>query len=534
VADLTTQSDVSLASYAGTIWRRKLTVILGVLIAVGLMIGYDSTISPTYVATSQFNLFVRPNNTNPQVTAAMYTMNSPAVVSLVTADLGYRPPKPVITQIGNTPIMNIVVTTNDPLKAAAIANAYPRGFNKYSQQNAIVAVYAATVNINQQITAAKAQQALLATQISKLPKGSPLRIAAVSQLNSLQTQINHWTSVLNGLQGNVVHNAGNVISPAIPPRVPVSPKPTSDALLAALVGLALGIAIALLQEFLDDKIRSRSDLERVFPGFATIGMIPQIREWQDRSASFLVSAEQPKSPTAEAFRGLRTSLQFLGLDEPIKTLLVTSAAATDGKTTVAANLGYTIASAAQRVIIIGCDLRKPRVHQFFGVSNEVGFTSVLLGDSELEDAIHQVEGAENLFILPSGPIPPNPAELLAGPKARSVMRRLAEEFDLVILDSAPILPVTDALVLAGNADATVFIATAGISTRRNTGRAYEMLKQVDANVVGLVLNRAPESDSYVYYRYGYGYGYGSTPTAGKGADLPPVVAAIADGTETSD
>ena len=409
VAENQTLQDVSIGSYFAIVWRRKIAVVLAILVAVGLMIAYDSTISPTYKAQSTFQLNAKPQNVNQQVTTAMYTMHSPAVTTIVRTHLGFACPNPTITQQGNSPVMTISIVATDPVEAQQCANAIPRAFNKFHQQQGIIGAFATASILQNEIASAQAQQKALAIAIVKLPKGSPLRIAAVSQLQSVQTSINKWEGLLASLNLNVSQQAGVLLAPAGTPKAPIAPKPTSDAMLAAVVGLAIGVALALLREFMDDKVRNKADLERVFPGFATIGLIPQIREWQDQSTSFLVAAEQPKSPTAEAFRGLRTSLQFLSLDEPVKTLLVTSAAATDGKTTVAANLAYTIASAGQRVIVVGCDLRKPRVHNFFGVSNEQGLTSVLIGDCELDQAVSEVEGIPTLSVLPSGPIPPNPA-----------------------------------------------------------------------------------------------------------------------------
>ncbi len=275
-------------------------------------------------------------------------------------------------------------------------------------------------------------------------------------------------------------------------------------------GLVLGIGLALLRERLDDRIRTKAELEKVAGGLPSLGLIPTVSEWRDKKRPFLVAAEHAKSPPAEAYRGLRTSIQFIGLDRTIKTVQITSPAAADGKTTTSANLAVTMAESGQNVVLVSCDLRRPRIHEFFGLANNFGFTSVLVGDTRLEDALVSVPKFGNLTVLPSGPVPPNPSELLGSTKAQEVFARLAQAADVVIIDSPPVLPVTDAAVLAGHVDAVVIVAAAQTTTRRDISRSIEVLNRVDAPIVGVVLNGASEADCYVYYRYGdqYGYGYG--------------------------
>ena len=237
-----------------------------------------------------------------------------------------------------------------------------------------------------------------------------------------------------------------------------------------------------------------------------------VSEWRDKKKPFLVAAEHPKSPPAEAYRGLRTSIQFIGLDRTIKTVQITSPAAADGKTTTSANLAVTMAESGQNVVLVSCDLRRPRIHEFFGLANNFGFTSVLVGDTRLEDALISVPKFGNLTVLPSGPVPPNPSELLGSTKARDVFALLAQAADVVIIDSPPVLPVTDAAVLAGHVDAVVIVAAAQTTTRRDISRSIEVLNRVEAPIVGVVLNGASEADCYVYYRYGDQYGYGYVRT----------------------
>ena len=200
-------------------------------------------------------------------------------------------------------------------------------------------------------------------------------------------------------------SAGQLVVPAVPDPVPVSPKPVQDAVIAIGVGLLLGIGLALLRENLDDRVRGKDQLEQLMPGTPVLGLIPVIDEWRDRKRPYLVAQSQPRSPPSEAYRGLRTSVQFMALENPTKVLQITSPSAGDGKTTTSANLAWIMADAGQRVVLIGCDLRQPRIHEFFGLPNDVGFTSVLLGEAELDDALLSVPNQPGLTGAPDGTSP---------------------------------------------------------------------------------------------------------------------------------
>ena len=186
-----------------------------------------------------------------------------------------------------------------------------------------------------------------------------------------------------------------MLAPATPPAAPTSPKPKRNVAIAIVLGLLLGIGLAFLREYFDDTVGSREDLERATNGLPVLGEVPRIPGWHDRQESHLVIAESPNSYTAESYRTLRTSIEFLAFDRELKSIQLTSSQADDGKTTTLANLSLAFARSGIQVTIVCCDLRRPRVHEFFGLRNEVGFTSVLLGRSAVLDALQQVEGEPN-------------------------------------------------------------------------------------------------------------------------------------------
>lgn len=218
----------------------------------------------------------------------------------------------------------------------------------------------------------------------------------------------------------------------------------------------------------------------------------------------IVTRDDPKSPAAEAFRTLRTNLQFSGLDRPLRTLLITSAGPGEGKTTISANLAVAVAQSGSKVILMGADLRRPAVHSAMGASNAVGVTSVLTGHVSWEDALQPTE-IEGLYLLPSGPIPPNPAELLASQRMSDLVDQLKAASDMLIIDAPPVIAVTDAGVLSRLVDGTLLVVSAGITPREIAKAAKEQLQQVGARILGIVVNRLDEESGYYYYYYRHYY-----------------------------
>ncbi|MBV9933954.1 MAG: polysaccharide biosynthesis tyrosine autokinase, partial [Actinobacteria bacterium] len=294
-----------------------------------------------------------------------------------------------------------------------------------------------------------------------------------------------------------------LVSPAKTPSSPVRPKPFQDAALGGLGGLVLGVGLAFLREYLDDSVKDKGDVERALGGHVpTLGLVPAVATWRDADSPMVVSLSDPSSSEAEAYRTLRTSVAFASLENSLKTILVTSGKPAEGKTTTVANLGVALARAGKRVVIASADLRQPRLHSFFGLNNDVGFTSVLLGEAQAPAAIQYISNVPGLAVLAAGAQPPNPSEMLAGQRTKDLLNALAQVADFVIVDGAPLLPVSDGVVMAGQVDGVILVASARHSTKRELARCKELLDQVDARIVGTVLNQ-------VRGETGFGYGYGS-------------------------
>jgi capsular exopolysaccharide synthesis family protein len=221
--------------------------------------------------------------------------------------------------------------------------------------------------------------------------------------------------------------------------------------------------------------------------------------------ALLITHRHPRSPVAEAFRTLRTNLGYTSLDKPLKCLLITSAGPEEGKSTVSANLAVVFAQAGSRVLVVDADLRKPAMHKVFGLANRRGLTNVLVEDLDPREVIQAAE-VPGLSVLTSGPIPPNPAELLGSSRMQRLVPRLVEDFDLVVLDTPPVLAVTDAAVLAPLADGALLVARAGVTRADLLTQAREALERTGTRILGAVLNRLrPDTDGYYYYHYRHYY-----------------------------
>jgi capsular exopolysaccharide synthesis family protein len=277
---------------------------------------------------------------------------------------------------------------------------------------------------------------------------------------------------------------------------PVSPTPVRNTGLALVLGLVLGIGAAILRETLDTSVKTPQALAES-TGAAVLSTIPV--DSRAKRAPLIV-AGSAGSVRAEALRQLRTNLQFVNVDEPARAIAVTSAVPGEGKTTTACNLAIVFAEAGRRVVIVDADLRRPRVAEYLGLEGAVGLTNVLAGQTTVDDAL-QPWGASGIFVLAAGSIPPNPSELLGSRHMTSLLESLRDGFDVVIVDTPPLLPVTDGAIVATVVDGTVMVFRCGRTTATQTRSAADALAAVDARVLGCVLNMVPRRNSgtYTYY-----------------------------------
>ena len=282
---------------------------------------------------------------------------------------------------------------------------------------------------------------------------------------------------------------------------PVSPQPVRNLALAAVLGLLLGIGLAVARELLDTTVKSAEDVEEVTQA-PILGTIFNDADAKRAPMEVLATA----NPWAEAFRVLRTNMQYIEVDQDQKTFVMTSSLPGEGKSTTAVNTAVTMAQAGHRVALIECDLRRPLIAERLELDGAIGTTSVLIGKVQVEDAMQQY-GDTHLDVLACGPIPPNPSELLQSQAMEKLLVDLRSRYDIVILDAPPLLPVTDAALLAARTDGAIVVVRHGKTTQDQLQHAVERLESVDAATLGVVMNMAPARKSGGGYGYGYGYGY---------------------------
>jgi polysaccharide biosynthesis transport protein len=312
------------------------------------------------------------------------------------------------------------------------------------------------------------------------------------------------------LKTNNVH----VQDTAIAPSAPTKPNLRANGLFALALGLLGGLGLAFLLDKLDNTLKTQEQIERAL-GLSFLGVLPSIAEASgtrqtaeasNRSRDLYVFTH-PKSSVAECCRSIRTNLLFMSPDQPLRRILVTSSGPREGKTTTAISLGVVMAQSGNRVLLVDSDMRRPRLHRAFGVANEVGLSTSIVGEAPLESCIKTTE-VPSLSLLPCGPIPPNPAEMLHADRFKEILTSLAQRFDLVIFDSPPVAAVADAAVLSTLVDGTLLVVKAGKTTQEMARRAVATLASLNAPIAGAILNDL-DLDSreyggyYHYYQHGY-------------------------------
>jgi len=457
-----------------TILRRSWPVILiativGTLIALGLSLA----MTPVYQATSQLFVSVKSAGAagdaytgglfvQQRVKSYVDVVDSPAVLEPVIEELGLDS-----TYIGlasqvsattppNTVLLNVSATDTSPAQAAKIANA-------------VAASYA--------------------NEIARL-EGAKTTMDGLPRL---------------GGNGNQTPVQATVIKPAEVPTAAISPRTQLNVLLGALLGLLVGVGIAVLRFTLDTSVKSSEELEQSADS-TTLGVVTFD---PDAKTNPLVTLRG--TPRAEAFRSIRTNLQYVDVDNPPRTVVITSSLLEEGKSTTACNLAIAVAQAGSKVLLLEADLRRPKVAEYLGVDGSRGLTDVLIAQATLDNTIiHWQRGL--LDFLPAGAIPPNPSELLASHQMADLLAELAKRYDLVILDAPPLLPVTDAAILSTAADGAILVARHGTIKREQVADSADALRQVNARIFGTVLNFVPMRKRRKYgYGYEYGYGYGYEP-----------------------
>jgi capsular exopolysaccharide synthesis family protein len=531
---------VTVRQYARALRRRAWMLILVPVLAVFAAVVVTHEMPPTY--ESQVTLLVRPaqpisslDPTSSFVTAdqvahtyAQLMIQRPLLQKVVT-DLNLRmTPEALgrdvrVTPQSGTTVLTVTVQSGQPGRARDIANKLVDSFilqTKDLQQS----------QINQYTTKIDAQLEQLKTQIQKeqaridelqggptgangLParSGSQPRLNAdqQSELYNLQQQVGLDRTQYNEIARNessIVVNVARatdsvvVIAPAVTSVTPTSPKLWLNVLVAGVAGLAAAVIVVVLLEQMDQSIRSSEQLvERI--GLLPLASIPSWSAGRRGEKELVALQEDPA--LGEPYRTLRTNILFSAIDRELRTIAISSALPKEGKSRTAANLSVALAAAGHSTLLIDCDFRRPSQHRLFGRVQNIGLADLMLQEATESEVITPVELVPNLWLLSSGPTPPNPSELLASGRMRELLARLAETFTYVVIDTPPVNLVADALVLGTYTDATLLVVEHGQSRYPAVRTAKDSLERVGARLLGAVLNKVPSREGYGYYNYNY-------------------------------
>lgn len=409
--------------------------------------------------------------------------------------------------VPGTQLLEITVTDSNPRRAKVLADELAHQLIQISpaasdpEKEAEREFMQAQVNeLRASLKRGMEELAQLNTAIANATSARELQELRGRQA-ALQAQITAWQSAYAQLWNNLQRGTSNflsVVEPAQLPAQPVGPRVASNVLLAAAIGLVVSALAAFALEYLDDTIKTAEDVQQTL-NLTPLGSIARIegRDYPD----LLVAARHPRSTITEAYRMLRTNLQYSAVDAPLRTLMVTGAEPLDGKSLTAANLAVVLAHAGQRVILVDADLRRPAQHQIFDLDNHIGLTSLLLDPGMTLARALLPTKVERLYLLASGPLPPNPSELLGSRRMGDVIALLRQEADIVLFDSPPVLAVTDPAVLAARLDGTLLVVRAGRTRRAVARQARDTLTGLGARVVGVCLNNLPRRSAGYYYAY---------------------------------
>jgi len=454
-------------------------------------------------------------------------------------------------QVPGTQLMEINVIDTDPVRAQAVAQALIDQLIALSPEGAQEQKRADF--IEQELDALQASITETKNEIERR-QGELANMFSARQIADAQNQINALQSKLSSLQSNFTallsttqKGAVNTLTVIEPPAVgaPVSNNLLYKLLTAAAIGFMLAAGGAYLIEFLDKSFKNSDEIQQRL-GLATLSAVPEVepdkakrtrkrrrKTKQDKGVEggasvthgvtrrlptapaptdinpSLVMLQDNQSPAAEAFRVLRTNIQFAAVAHPVKSLVVSSALPSEGKSLITANLAIAAAQAGNRVVIMDCDLHRPRQHHIFGLGNGLGVTTALLGiEGVALEQFLQPGPLPNLRVMTSGPLPPNAAEMLGSERMRSLLEQIGQQADLIIIDSPPASVLADTAVLSHQADSVLLVLRAGHTNRDVVKRTVAALQQVQAHIVGVVLNRMPtRGHGYYYYHYYYYYNY---------------------------
>jgi capsular exopolysaccharide synthesis family protein len=514
---------MELKRYLDVLKRWLWLVILGAIIAGGAAYFISSSMTPIYAASARYLIDEAPGNSSANEYSQLLTEQKLAqtYVEIATArpvleetiirlDLPYSVDNlrdmVSVSAPADTQILIINAEDTDPNRAADIANMVGEVFIDQNQSREDLRYAEPIATWQARMESIAADIAELEVAINSFEEtGSAEQVAALTRLqtdlNEAQIRYTDAFNSLNELQQEQAKESSNIvpIESAKPSYTHIRPRTVTNTILAVLAGALAAVGVVFLIEYLDDTVKNQ-DQVLSDTGLSSLGAIAQIKANEPNES--IVAYIRPRDPLSEAYRVLRTNLSFSAIDGELRSILVTSGSPGEGKSTTVANLGIVMAQAGKRVVVIDSDLRRPVQHKILSVGNNRGLTTALL-DSETPVNFHlQNTKIRGLRVLTSGPIPPNPAEILSSQRMGQLVEELYKEADIIVFDTPPVLTVTDAAVLAPKVDGTLFVVHVGKTRRDTLAQAVERIKKTNAHPLGVVLNRIkPSHGGYYYYQY---------------------------------
>ncbi len=527
---------MELRHYANLLWRWSWLIILAAVLAGGVAFAFSRMQTPVYQASTQILIDQSPALWTTEYTAIITSqmlartyaemfVNQPVLEETLALTGITMEPEELrgsisVNPVADTQLIEVSVEHADPIIAAEIANNLATAFGNRIEAMQSERFASASTSLTEELSILDGQIRDKGSEIATLESEENAdEIAELqNELVQLQSSYSYLLQSFQQLRLVEAQSASLVVQaePAAVPEAPIRPRTMMNTILAIVVGAMMAIGVVFLIEYLDDTVRDPEEVSLAFD-LPVIGFFTRTKN----NMNAPIVAEEPRSPVAEAYRSLRSNVQFAGVDRPIRSILITSPSPEEGKTTVAANLAVVMMQDGMKVVLVDADMRRPQVHKAMGMTNEVGLTDYFVqSDPDLNKIIQRWED-EELFVVTAGKIPPNPSELLGSRRMSNFMDMLRGQYDMIIIDSPPVGVVTDPTRLASRIDGAILVVEPKKTKMAAAEDAVETLRRAGANLIGVVFNNIPRKRSgyygKAYYRYQYAYSY-SSGEDGKGPE----------------
>ena len=451
----------------------------------------------------------------PNLSTEAELVSSVSVAEIVAQNLGIEgAPGALLGSLGvnvptGTEIIEVSYRHPDPRTAQRRAQGFAEGYLDYREGTITAELSSSADALDRQVKALQARLAQLEQSLATMSGTDPRRATLESEVSVVQQAILDRQLSKLDLTDPATVSVGAIVQPATLPSSPVTPNHVVNVAFGLLAGLALGIGLAFLRDRLSGRVRTVGEIED-YLGAPVLGSIPEVSTWRKGREAVAVTMTNWRSPSAEAYRFLRTSVLSAASGGGAKSIVVTSAHGAEGKSATVANLGVVLAMSGRQVSLVSADLRRPRLHEFFGCDGTRGLSEILSGEAKLGDVMQEITLATlpwahvpriSLRIVPSGRVPQDPAELLASATMTGILRELEGSSDIVLIDVPPFLPVTDALAVASVVDGVILVLGPKSLTQPSLISAQQKFDNVDARLLGAVLNRPEPFISETDYSY---------------------------------